>query len=692
MNAVCRWLAPPQAHRARVAAVLSLLLTLLAPVPAVHAGDAVDTAAAGSAPREDLLSKDMTELVQMEVTTVSKKQEPWFRTPAAVTVLTSEDIRRSGAETIPDALRLLPGMEVARLDATKWAVSARGFNSRFANKLLVLIDGRSVYTPLFSGVMWDEQDLLLDDIERIEVIRGPGAALWGSNAVNGVINIITKDSQDTQGALGRAARGTTERMYGGARYGGRLGGAATYRAYALGYQRKGLEGPGIPAVDRGWDAERAGFRVDWNPSRPNELSLVGHVHSSAAQQAMSVPILSVPYRTTVSDRILFRGADVLGRWVHHADHAGDFTTQTSLDLSDRDEYLGHEKRATVDLDFQHRFHWRPSQETAWGTSYRLTADDMHTEHFVQIDDSESHRTDHMVGLFVQHEATFTPRVSLTVGNRFEASRYGKPNVQPNARLAYQPNDRQALWLACSRALRVAARGERTATMRMAVFPDPYSGLPVAATYVAASDLGSERVTAFEAGWRVRPTDNLLLDVSGYHNEYRDLVLAVPGTPSPAMEGLTPYIFYPLKSVNAARATGDGVETAVRLAVTPQWQVRATHTWTQIDYGQSFRSGGTTVTASALPPRHSGSLQSLLQLPGRVELDSRAVAVGRLEGTPVPAYQELFLRLGWRPVPGIEASVLGENLLHRRHLEFPDDVNFAAVYVERGVRFSLRYVR
>lgn len=671
------------------APALVFALAFLFAAPPAGATDEASSASAPASDDRNLLEKDLTELLQMEVTTASKKQEPWFRTPAAVAVLTSEDIRRSGAETIPDALRLVPGVEVARIDANKWAVSARGSNSRFANKLLVLVDGRSVYTPLFSGVYWDEQDLLLDDVDRIEVIRGPGAALWGSNAVNGVINIITKDSQDTQRVLGRASRGSTEQVYGGLRYGGRIGVNATYRAFVLGFRRDALEGPGVPASERGWEAQRAGFRLDWNPGSADELTMVGHAHSAFAGQFLTAPALTAPYLTTIRDRVALRGADVLGRWVHRTPGLGEILTQGSLNLSDRNEYFGHERRATLDLDAQHRRRWSDSQETVWGANYRFTTDHLDSVHIGQV--VPAREQDHLAGVFAQHELQGGDRVSLTLGTKFESSRRGRPSLQPNARLAIHPDEHQTLWAACSRALRTFSRGERTATLRVAVFPDTFSGLPVAATYMPATSGRSESVVAYELGYRLQPTPRLLLDLSGYHNVYDDLRFFNPGTPVPAMDGSTPYLLLPLVQSSAARAIGDGVETAVRFVWSPRWQLRLSHAWAQLEVADAGQAG-TSITSAARPPRHSGSLQSLLQLPHRIELDAALQAVGALPGTGVPGYEELSVRLGWQPVPGLHVAVVGENLLHERHLEFPSDVNFAATYVERGVRASLRWLR
>jgi len=293
--------------------------------------------------------------MNVEVTSVSRRAEKLSVAPAAISVITAEELRRSGATSIPEALRLVPGMEVARVDAHNWAISARGFNDLFANKLLVLMDGRSVYTPLFSGVYWDVQDTLLEDIERIEVIRGPGATLWGANAVNGVINIITRSARDTQGLLLAGGGGTEEQGFAAVRYGGKLGDNAYYRVYAKYFNRDDQVLPdGNDSNDR-WNMARGGFRIDWDASPENHFTLQSDLYSGRLNQTYFLPAPNPPYAQTNQAHLNVEGGNVLGRWSHTISERSDMKLQVYFDRTVRDGPVLDEDRDTFDLDLQHHF-------------------------------------------------------------------------------------------------------------------------------------------------------------------------------------------------------------------------------------------------------------------------------------------------------------------------------------------------
>src|SRR5882757_9925536 len=321
----------------------------------------------------DVTAVSLEDLWNMQVTSVSKRSQKVADAPAAIFVITQDDIRRSGATSIPEALRLAPGLEVARIDQNKWAIGSRGFNGRFDNKLLVLIDGRSVYTPLFSGVYWNVQDVMLEDVDRIEVIRGPGATLWGANAVNGVINIITKKAKDTQSTLVTAGAGTEERASGGARYGGTVGKTA-YRVYGKYFNwGPSQDSSGITAHD-GWDALRGGFRADWTPTGSDSLTLQGDIYQSKYGETLSVPSLSFPYSSTFPNKGNYSGANLLGRW-NHSSEGTSTTLQMYYDnttISDNSLFVDHQN--IFDLDFQQGFHVGDSQQFVWGLGYRSIRD------------------------------------------------------------------------------------------------------------------------------------------------------------------------------------------------------------------------------------------------------------------------------------------------------------------------------
>ena len=324
---------------------------------------------------DELTALSLEELMNVEVTLASRKEEKLFETAAAVWVITQEDLRRSGVTSIAEALRLVPGMQVGRIDANKWAVSARGFADRFAQKLLVLIDGRSVYNPLFSGVYWEVQDLVLEDVAQIEVIRGPGATLWGANAVNGIINIITRSARDTQGGLVTLGTGTEERGFGGVRYGGRLGEHGRYRVYAKGFARDGfVDAAGGPGNDD-WQMGRGGFRGDWRLGAVSELTVQGDLFSGDAGQILRFPTLEPPFGRLVKDDTEVSGGNLLGRWQRSLGERGDLKLQLYGDWFARTDSLGDWEYEIYDADFQHRFAWGVRQEIVWGAGYRFSRDD-----------------------------------------------------------------------------------------------------------------------------------------------------------------------------------------------------------------------------------------------------------------------------------------------------------------------------
>jgi len=317
---------------------------------------------------EKTLAREMAELskltfedlMNLEITSVSKKAQKVSEAAAAIFVITSEDIRRSGVTSIPEALRMVPGLQVVRIDASKWAITSRGFNDRFANKLLVLIDGRSVYTPLYSGVFWDLQDTLLEDVERIEVIRGPGATLWGANAVNGIINIITKQAKETQGGLVTAGTGTEERGFGSVRYGSKLNDDTCYRVYAKYFDRD----IGVDGVDN-WHVVRGGFGVDWEPANGNSLTLQGDIYDDKIGDRISVASLDDPYTQTLDGDRESSGFNLLTRWKHVISDTSDMTLQLYYDRTKQNTIILDEIRDTFDIDFQHRFLLSKRQELIW---------------------------------------------------------------------------------------------------------------------------------------------------------------------------------------------------------------------------------------------------------------------------------------------------------------------------------------
>ena len=406
--------------------------------------------AAGGGAGRDLAEISLDELVNLKVTSVSKKPENLSHAPAAITVITGEDIRRSGATTIAEALRLAPGLEVARQDSVSWAISSRGFNDIFANKLLVLVDGRSVYTPLFSGVYWDVQDTLLEDIDRIEVIRGPGAALWGANAVNGVINITTKTAKETQGGLVTGGGGTEERGFGSVRYGGKINDQSWYRVYAKYFNRDDSAMPaGGPAGDE-WDGLRGGFRVDWEHSPPNLLTLQGDIYSGTEHQRYALATPTPPYSSLQPQKIQVAGGNLLGRWTHTFNEDADLRFQTYYDRTQRELEIFKEDRDTFDLDLQLHHPFGERQDIVWGLGYRHT-DSYNLKSNFNLSFVPTDRKTEEYSALVQDEISLVrDRLRLTIGSKFEHNDYTGFEIQPSGRLLWTPHPRHSAWASISR--------------------------------------------------------------------------------------------------------------------------------------------------------------------------------------------------------------------------------------------------
>ncbi len=381
----------------------------------------------------DVTNMSVEDLMKMQVTSVSKRAQSVADAPAAVFVITQEDIQNSGARSIPELLRMVPGLEVARIDENKWAIGSRGFNGRFDDKLLVLIDGRSVYTPLFSGVYWDVQDVMLEDVDRIEVIRGPGATLWGANAVDGVINIITKSAKDTQSALVKSEGGDEQINADSARYGGKLADKGYYRVYAKYFDWNSSTGLGGQYAGDGWNQVRGGFRSDWALTKADSLTFQGDAYHSRDGETLTVPTLAAPYSDTFGNVGEYSGGNLLGRWTHSYSDSSNITLQTYFDrtnYADNNLFVDHEN--VFDIDFQHDFHLDHNNEIVWGAGYRSVQDRSDSTFTVMVNPSQGQYN--LFSAFVQDEVGFLQdRLHVTVGSKFEHNSFTGFEIQPNVR-------------------------------------------------------------------------------------------------------------------------------------------------------------------------------------------------------------------------------------------------------------------
>src|SRR6184192_818513 len=463
----------------------------------------------------DISRMSIEELMNVEVTSVAKRPQRVADAAAAVFVITQEDIRRSGAASIPEALRMVPGLQVARIDENKWAIGSRGFNGRFDNKLLVLIDGRSVYTPLFSGVYWNVQDVMLEDVDRIEVIRGPGATLWGANAVDGVINVITKKAKATQSAVVTAGAGTEERAAGGVRYGGKLGDNTYYRAYTKYFDWGPSAYPSGMTAHDGWDALRGGFRADWTPAGANSLTLQGDIYRSKYGETLTVPSLNSPYSNTFPNDGKYSGGNILGRW-NHTSEGSSMSLQMYYDnttITDHSLFGDHQN--ILDLDFQHGFHAGNSQQFVWGLGYRSIHDKNDASFTVSLQPNQV--TLNQFSTFLQDEISLVDnRLQITLGSKFERNEFTGFEIEPNARLLWNLTPNQSIWTAVSRAVRTPALTEEGLRLNSQVIPPGTLANPTPLPAVVAvfgshrfnSEFNSEDLLAYELGYRVQATKNL----------------------------------------------------------------------------------------------------------------------------------------------------------------------------------------
>ena len=629
----------------------------------------------------------------MEVTSVSKKEQKISEAASAVFVITSEDIARSGANDIPDLLRMVPGVEVAQINSSKWAISIRGFNGQYSNKLLVLVDGRTVYTPMLSGVFWDAQDVLLDNIDRIEVIRGPGATVWGANAVNGVINIITKKTSDTQGAFATAGGGSYEHGFGAARYGGRLGGATSYRLFADGFDRNQYPAPfGLNGNDD-WEMVHGGFRVDTSASAQDSITVEGDANSgNAGEVASSVVSISPPINGLLDLRDRYSGWDLLSRWNHTSSAHSETSLQVYFDRNTRSDTTYGFGVNTFDLDFQHHIGWGTRQDFVWGLGYRVSSDD--TLATLRISFTPASRTTQLFSSFVQDEITILPeRLYLSLGTKLEHNDYTGFGLEPSGRIAWTPNARNTLWAAVSQAQRTPARSDTGILVNLAALSGP-NNIPMLVGYTGNPNEKAERETSVETGYRARLSSSVSLDSTIFFNHYGDLVSVEPGSPLFDADP-TPHLVVLSRFANLLYGETHGFETLVNWKVTRRWTLSPSYSFLTMHLHREASSADLTTApeTEGSVPTHQAQLRSQVNLPLHLQWNAAANFVGSLPALAVPSYTRLDSNMTWQAGERFSISLVGQNLLHDRHLEYtgPDssvqsDLIKRSVYAKVTWRF------
>jgi iron complex outermembrane receptor protein len=596
---------------------------------------------------QNLADLTLEELSNLAITSVSKRAERLSDAPASVFVITADDLRHAGVTNLPDALRLAPNLQVAQLTADQTTISARGFNNNAGNKLLVLIDGRTVYSPLFSGVFWDAQDVMLEDVERIEVVSGPGGTLWGVNAVNGVINVITRAAKDTQGGLVTLTGGNLESTA-AARYGGTAGENGHFRVYGKYFDRQhGVTQDGTAIHDE-WHKKQAGFRADWAQTN-DQLTLQGDVYDG--REAQPEPgTINITGVVRPLNLITISGLNLLGRLQHQLEGGSAITVQAYYDHTERDVPGTFDDRLDViDLQFQHALPLGQSNALIWGAQYRYGMDEVLNSDFIAFLPSKVKQV--WGSLFAQDKISLSDDVQLTLGARAETNDYTKPEFLPSIRLAWKVASDHLLWTAASRTVRAPSRIDR----------DFY--YPAQAPFLinGGPQFQSEVAKVYELGYRGQPTSSTSLSVTVFHTVY-DRLRTLEASP------LTVLPFY---FGNEMEGTATGLEAWGTVQATPSWRLSAGLTTMNKDLrlkpGSAGLNGG--ISAEGNDPDLSWNLRSNLNLSDQVELDAVLRHVSELPQPQVPEYTVLDLRLGWRPRPGLELSLGGRNLLGHGHAEF-----------------------
>ena len=685
VQCVCR--EPSWARRSLVLA-LSIVSsgTLLARwVPQVRA----QASSQGTRQSESLTQLSLEQLGNVEVTTVSKEPEEVWRTPAAVYVITQDDIRRSGATTIPELLRMVPGVEVARIDSDHWSVGVRGFAGEFSKSLLVLIDGRSVYSPLFAGVYWQVQDTLLQDIDRIEVIRGPGGTIWGANAVNGVINIITRNAKETHGTLAVSGGGNIDQGIAGARFGKAYGKGFDYRAYGKGFIRGPEFHPdGVNFDD--WRMGQLGFRADWSKDARDTFNLQGDLYAGLDGERVAVSLYAPPSVEVIdSPAHNTSGGNTIFRWRRQLNADSDLEVRNYYDRTSRFSPQLDETRNTYDLDLLYHSLVKDRQDLLLGLGARWSHDHI-TQIFQTLDFSPHEETDSIYSWFLQDQVGIVPKkLSLILGSKFEHNNRSGFEVQPNGRILWTPSPRQSVWAAVTRAVRTPSRLDQDLQLTDFLVTSPPTFLRV----VGSRSFRSEHLLGTEVGYRQLMARSFYLDIALFRNDYNDLYGYGPGTayletsPSPA------HLILQLPLANALKGDTSGGEIAPDWKPYNWFEVRGSYSYLHLYVHDKpgFNDTSNTVSDNGSSPHHQAVIQAFFNIPGGFELAPTYRYVSSLPAQTVAAYSTGDARFAWHATHDWEMSVVGQNLFQPHHAEFGTDVD-TIVGIKRDIYAEIKWTR
>ena len=649
----------------------------------------------------DFIDIGFDELMQIEVTSVSKKSEPLSEAAAAIYVVTEDEIRRTGATSIPEALRLVPGVDVAQIDPNKWAVSIRGFNGRFANKLLVMIDGRSVYTPTSSGVYWESLNYLMADIKRIEVIRGPGATLWGANAVNGVINIITKEATGNEGGSLSLAAGN-EYQEASLRQGGDISESTKFRAYVTGKsldQSKDLSGNN---QDNGGNYLQTGLRFDIEPSESQWLTLQGDLYKNDLRQQFSVPSFSSPYTSqTLNGDVELKGGNIGARWGMKTSIESELNMRVSYDFYEHNDLQYNESRDTFNVELQHQSSPFTNHVLIWGGGYRWSQSEIGSSPYFST--SYGKEDSHLWNLFIQDTLHFPePNLSLTLGAKIEGNNYSRTEVQPNIRISWLASEQVTWWGAISRAIRTPSQVESDATINIQVIPSyPYDGTTTATLLqiIGNENFESEELDAYEIGFRWMPLSRLSFDVAAFYNNYKNLRSYDLGSGEiKNVNGNTFYVL-PINLDNNLQGYSFGSEWLATWQVTSAVRLRLSYSFLDIklkDQKSNLYSNDLISLVADRSLEHQASIWGSFDLTESLELDLRFYYTAKRTWDSISAVHEISdsfdsdLRIGWQATKSLTLSMIGRNLLHAEQQKFITESTKSDSLIERTVFLNATY--
>jgi iron complex outermembrane recepter protein len=620
---------------------------------------------ASSHASSDLTNLSLEQLMNEPITSVSKKATKLSEAPAAIAVITQDEIRRFGVTSLPEALRMVPGLDVARISSNAWAVSARGFNGEYSKEMLVLIDGRVVYSPVTAGVHWNAEDVMIEDVDRIEVVRGSGATLWGTNAVNGVINIITKSAKATQGGLISTAASSDGDTQLAARYGSALGPDLQFRIYAKYLDQSGFR-DSLDTFDTGsWRTARAGFRADWNSTAVDAVTLQGDIYSGHVGTTVSEVSLAPPSAMPVVNVEVDNGANVLGRWTHKYSTESSLTLQTYLDHVNQGDGADIEHHDTYDVDLQRQFRWASFNDVIFGTGFRYTSVDDEFHSF-NLSFAPPHRTISVYNAFLQDEIAIVPdRVRLTLGSKIERDNLSGWSIEPNVRILWLATERQKVWAAISRATRTPSLFELSATANLDAYQTGPTAPPVLVSIIPNSQLRPEDILTYELGYRYVPREQVTMGITAFAARYLHDIVQLPTAPELQNSYGVPHLLVGVLTQNGSAIWSYGAEMSVRWQVVARWQLLWRYTWLRVD-------------SPAAPyveeesPRHQAQARSLLDLTSHFQLNAALYYVDAVTalGASVPAYVRADIGVVWNPSSRLSIGIWGQNLLQRQHVEYP----------------------